>query len=75
MEGRMTVCNMSIEMGASGGLIAPDEITFNYLKITEFAPKGKDFEKALEYWKTLKSDPGAVFDKEISYSGMQKLNQ
>lgn len=66
MEGRMTVCNMSIECGARGGLIAPDETTFNYIKGREFAPKGSEFEKALEKWKKLKSDAGAVFDREMS---------
>ena len=64
MEGRMTVCNMSIEMGARGGMIAPDETTFNYVKGREFAPKGEDFEKKVAYWKTLKTDEDAVFDQE-----------
>ena len=64
MEGRMTVCNMSIEMGARGGLIAPDEITFEYVKDKPFAPKGENFSKQVAYWKTLQSDEGAVFDKE-----------
>ncbi|MGB9746623.1 MAG: 3-isopropylmalate dehydratase large subunit [Bacteroidales bacterium] len=68
MEGRMTVCNMSIEMGARGGHIAPDEITINYLKGREFAPKGSDWEAAVEAWKKLKSDPDAVFDREIRFS-------
>lgn len=67
MEARMTVCNMSIEMGARGGLIAPDETTFEYIKGREFAPKGADWDKALAYWKTLKSDEGAKFDKVVSY--------
>lgn len=67
MEGRMTVCNMSIEMGARGGLIAPDEKTFAYCKGKEFAPHDTAYEKALEYWKTLKTDPGADFDKEIRF--------
>jgi 3-isopropylmalate/(R)-2-methylmalate dehydratase large subunit len=67
MEGRMTVCNMSIEMGARGGLIAPDATTFNYLKNKEFAPKGPDFEKAVKYWISLKSDANAVFDREITF--------
>jgi 3-isopropylmalate/(R)-2-methylmalate dehydratase large subunit len=71
MEGRMTVCNMSIEMGARGGLIAPDEITYIYLQNKEYAPRGKDFERAKEYWSTLKSDPGAVFDKEISFQAAE----
>ncbi|MBX2927843.1 MAG: 3-isopropylmalate dehydratase large subunit [Saprospiraceae bacterium] len=64
MEGRMTICNMSIEMGARGGLIAPDEVTFEYVRNREFAPKGSDWEKALQYWQTLHSDPDAVFDQE-----------
>ncbi|MFN4145286.1 MAG: 3-isopropylmalate dehydratase large subunit [Runella sp.] len=67
MEGRMTVCNMSIEMGARGGMIAPDETTFAYLKGREFAPKGDAWEKALSYWKTLKTDEGVVFDKEYVF--------
>ncbi len=67
MEGRMTVCNMSIEMGARGGLIAPDETTFDYLKGKEFAPHGKDWDKALSYWQTLYSDEDAQFDHEITF--------
>jgi 3-isopropylmalate/(R)-2-methylmalate dehydratase large subunit len=67
MEGRMTVCNMSIEMGARGGHIAPDEITFEYIKGREFAPKGEEWEKKLAYWKTLKTDEDAVFDMELEY--------
>lgn len=67
MEGRMTVCNMSIECGARGGLIAPDETTFNYLKGREFAPKGAEWDKKLTYWKTLFTDADAVFDKELSF--------
>src|ERR671915_1027806 len=65
MEGRMTVCNMSIEGGARAGLIAPDETTFSYLEGREHAPKGEDWEKATEYWKTLPTDDGAEFDKEV----------
>jgi 3-isopropylmalate/(R)-2-methylmalate dehydratase large subunit len=65
MEARMTICNMSIEMGARGGMIAPDETTFLYLKGRPFAPQGAGWEKSLAYWKTLFSDPGARFDKEI----------
>ncbi|MBI2597222.1 3-isopropylmalate dehydratase large subunit [Candidatus Daviesbacteria bacterium] len=65
MEARMTICNMSIEMGARGGLIAPDKTTFEYIKDREFAPKGKDFEKALKFWKTLTTDKGARFDKSL----------
>jgi len=67
MEGRMTLCNMSIEMGARGGMIAPDETTFNYVKGREFAPKGEAWDKALAYWKTLKTDEGATFDKVYTY--------
>ncbi|WP_455169138.1 3-isopropylmalate dehydratase large subunit [Aegicerativicinus sediminis] len=67
MEGRMTVCNMSIEMGARGGMIAPDETTFEYVKGREFAPKGLEYEQAVAYWKTLPTDDGAIFDKEIHF--------
>ncbi|CAD5254370.1 MULTISPECIES: 3-isopropylmalate dehydratase large subunit [unclassified Imperialibacter] len=67
MEGRMTVCNMSIEMGARGGLIAPDEKTFEYIKGREFAPKGADWDKAVAKWKQLYSDTDAKFDKELTY--------
>ena len=67
MEGRMTVCNMSIEMGARGGLIAPDEKTFEYFKDREYAPRGVDRDKALAYWKTLKTDEDAVFDKTYRF--------
>ena len=67
MEERMTLCNLSIEMGARGGLVAPDETTFNYIKGREFAPKGEKWEKAVAYWKTLKSDDGAAFDKEVTF--------
>ncbi|HTI06892.1 MAG TPA: 3-isopropylmalate dehydratase large subunit [Puia sp.] len=66
MEGRMTICNMSIEMGARGGMIAPDETTFDYLKGREFAPKGAEWDKKLAEWKELYSDQGAKFDKEIN---------
>ncbi|MDR0427133.1 MAG: 3-isopropylmalate dehydratase large subunit [Dysgonamonadaceae bacterium] len=66
MEGRLTLCNLSIEMGARGGMIAPDEVTFEYVKGKEFAPKAEAWEKALAYWKTLKTDEGASFDKEIT---------
>lgn len=69
MEGRLTLCNLSIEMGARGGMIAPDEITFDYLKGREYAPKDNDWDTALAYWKTLKSDEDAVFDKEIVFNG------
>ncbi len=67
MEGRMTVCNMSIESGARGGLIAPDETTFEYIKGREFAPEGKEFDQAVEKWRLLKSDKDAVFDKELHF--------
>ena len=67
MEGRLTLCNLSIEMGARGGMIAPDETTFNYIKGKEFAPKGEEWERAVAYWKTLKSGDDAVFDKELSF--------
>jgi 3-isopropylmalate/(R)-2-methylmalate dehydratase large subunit len=65
MEGRMTVCNMTIEAGARAGLIAPDETTFAYIKGRPMAPKGAAWEQAIAYWKTLPSDPGAVYDKEV----------
>lgn len=65
MESRMTICNMSIEMGAKGGMIAPDEITFNYLNGRQFAPKNNDWEKALQDWKKLFTDTDARFDKEV----------
>lgn len=65
MEARMTVCNMSIEAGARAGLIAPDQVTFDYLKGRDHSPKGADFEKAVEFWKTLHTDSDAVFDKEV----------
>ena len=64
MEGRMTVCNMSIEMGARGGMIAPDNTTFDYVKGREFAPKDEAFDTKVAYWKTLPTDEGAAFDKE-----------
>ncbi len=67
MEGRMTVCNMSIEMGARGGMIAPDQTTFDYIKGKEFAPSGDNFDKKVAYWKTLPTDDGAVFDQEYSF--------
>ena len=67
MEGRLTLCNLSIEMGARGGMVAPDETTFEYIKGREYAPKGEAWDKALAYWKTLKSDEDAVFDKEVRF--------
>lgn len=66
MEGRMTLCNMAIEMGAKAGLVAPDETTFSYLQGRQFAPKGDNWQQALEYWKTLKSDPDAQFDAVVT---------
>jgi 3-isopropylmalate/(R)-2-methylmalate dehydratase large subunit len=68
MEARMTICNMSIEAGARAGMMAPDEATFQYIAkgARPFAPKGRDFEKALAFWKTLPSDPGAKYDRELS---------
>ena len=69
MEGRMTVCNLSIEMGARGGMIAPDETTFTYIKGREFTPKGDAWDKAMQYWQTLKTDDDAVFDKEYTFDG------
>ena len=67
MEGRMTVCNLSIEMGARGGMIAPDEKTFEYIKGRQFSPNGNDWDKAMSFWKKLYSDKDAKFDKEFSY--------
>ena len=67
MEGRLTLCNLSIEMGARGGMVAPDEVTFEYIKGREHAPKGVDWDKAVSHWKTLKSDDDAVFDKEVRF--------
>ena len=65
MEGRMTICNMSIEAGARAGMIAPDETTFAYLKGRRFAPKGEAWDQAVEEWRKLPSDPGAKFDREL----------
>jgi 3-isopropylmalate/(R)-2-methylmalate dehydratase large subunit len=65
MEGRMTICNMSIEAGARAGMVAPDQITFDYLEGRAHAPTGSDWDAAVEYWKTLKTDDGAVFDAEV----------
>ncbi|MCK4699846.1 MAG: 3-isopropylmalate dehydratase large subunit, partial [Bacteroidales bacterium] len=67
MEGRMTICNMSIEMGARGGMIAPDKTTFEYLKGRKFAPKGEDFDNSLNWWETLCTDENAHFDKELYF--------
>ena len=71
MEGRLTLCNLSIEMGARGGFIAPDEITFAYLKGRENSPEGEDWDRAVEYWKTLRSGDDAVFDREIVYDASE----
>lgn len=68
MEERLTICNLSIEMGARGGMIAPDEVTFNYLKGREFAPEGDNWDKAVAYWRTLHTDDGAEFDKEVVFN-------
>lgn len=67
MEGRMTLCNMSIEMGARGGMVAPDDTTIEYLRDKDFAPKGKEWERAVAYWRTLPSDEDAVFDREVEF--------
>lgn len=67
MEARMTICNMSIEMGARGGLIAPDETTFNYIKGRKFAPEGAELDKLLEKWSTLKTDADAKYDQVLTY--------
>ncbi|BCR81270.1 3-isopropylmalate dehydratase large subunit [Arachnia rubra] len=71
MEGRMTICNMSIEWGAKAGMIAPDETTFAYLKDRPHAPVGDDWEAAVEYWKTLRSDPDAYFDAQVDIDATQ----
>jgi 3-isopropylmalate/(R)-2-methylmalate dehydratase large subunit len=65
MEARMTICNMSIEAGARAGMIAPDETTFEFLQDKDFAPQGKQWDEALKYWKTLRTDDDAVFDSEV----------
>ena len=67
MEGRLTLCNLSIEMGARGGFVAPDETTFAYIKGKEYAPKGEEWDRAVAYWQTLKSGDDAVFDKELVF--------
>ncbi|MCG9785837.1 3-isopropylmalate dehydratase large subunit [Vibrio barjaei] len=69
MEGRMTVCNMAIELGAKAGLIAPDETTFEYLKGRKFTPQGADWDAAVEYWKTFKTDDDAKFDAVVTLNG------
>ena len=67
MEARMTICNMSIEMGARGGMIAPDETTFEYIRGREFAPKGKEFDRLVDFWRTLPSDPDAKYDEVLTF--------
>ena len=71
MEGRMTVCNLSIEMGARGGMIAPDKKTFDYIKGREFTPQDTNWDKAMAYWETLYTDKGATFDKELTFNGTE----
>ena len=71
MEGRLTICNMSIEAGARAGLVAPDETTFSYLEGKPHAPKGRDWEAALEYWRSLPTDPDATFDHEVKLDATQ----
>jgi len=75
MEGRLTLCNMTIEAGARGGMVAPDEKTFSYLQGKPYAPKDKDWEKALAYWKTLPSDEGTVFDAEVELDAEEIIPQ
>lgn len=75
MEERMTICNMSIEGGARAGMIAPDDTTFQYMRGRQFAPKGKDFEDAVERWKELKTDAGAVFDKTVALDSSKMVPQ
>lgn len=67
MEGRLTLCNLSIEMGARGGFVAPDDVTFDYLKGRQHAPKGDDWDKAVAYWRTLRSDDDSIFDREVEF--------
>jgi 3-isopropylmalate/(R)-2-methylmalate dehydratase large subunit len=75
MAGRMTVCNMSIEAGARAGMVAPDQTTFDYVKGRPFAPKGEAYDRAVAWWKTLPSDPGAVFDQEVRLDAAQIIPQ
>ncbi len=75
MEGRMTICNMSIEAGARAGLIAPDETTFNYIKGRPLAPQGENWEKAVAYWQSLPSDAGATYDKEVTLKASEIIPQ
>src|SRR5687768_2187983 len=69
MEARMTICNMSIEMGARGGMIAPDETTFEYIKGRKFAPQGETFDRLIEQWRQLKTDEGAQYDRVEKFDG------
>ncbi len=69
MEGRLTLCNLSIEMGARGGMVAPDDVTFEYLKGRENSPKGEAWDKAVTKWRELKSDDDAEFDEEVTFRG------
>ena len=71
MEGRLTICNMSIEAGARAGLVAPDETTYEYVKGRPHAPKGEDWERAVEQWRSLPSDDGATFDREVVLDGAE----
>ena len=71
MEGRFTLCNMSIEAGGRAGMVAPDEITFNYLKGKPFAPKGENWDKAMAFWKTVPTDEGATFDREVTLNAAE----
>ena len=75
VEGRMTVCNMAIEAGARAGMVAPDQITFDYLEGRDHAPKGQEWGDAVEYWKTLPTDEGAVFDAEVFLDGGLRLRR
>lgn len=75
MEARMTICNMSIEAGARAGMVAPDEITFAYLEGKPFVPRGKDFQRLVEHWKTLPSDPGTKFDETVELDAAQLAPQ
>ena len=73
MAGRMTVCNMTIEGGARAGMVAPDEVTFEYVRGRPFAPKGEDFDRAVAYWRTLPSDPGAQYDTTVTLDASKEL--
>jgi len=75
MEGRMTLCNMTIEGGARAGLIAPDDVTFDYIKSCPRAPKGEELEKTITYWKSLASDENATYDKEITMEASEIIPQ